>query len=209
MQKVADVSEKKTLVGLRRRAPGRAASLGHAADPDRYQSEEHRGLVGTRALKERLADGASLECALSLSFFDCASRRFFGGTWIGRPQTVDTSRGSTIRSSELVHWCSRVDDPACVAVIEVVACAKRDGRTVAQYGCGWTYLRLFGEDTPLSIDAAAEPDGDVLKDGSYERRPLYDGTPRKLVVAAAKLNISRQQPKGREGDLARAAGVMS
>ena len=63
---------------------------------------------------------------------------------------------------------------------------------VAQYGCGWTYLRLFGEDTPLSIDAAAEPDGDVLKDGSYERRPLYDGTPRKFVVAAAKLNISRQ-----------------
>ena len=109
---------------------------------------------------------------------------------------MDTSKGSTIRSSELVHWCSRVDDPACVAVIEVVACAKRDGRTVAQYGCGWTYLRLFGEDTPLSIDAAAEPDGDVLKDGSYERRPLYDGTPRKLVVAAAKLNISRQSPKG-------------
>ena len=39
------------------------------------------GWSAPRALKERLAaDGASLECALSLSFFDCASRRFFGGT---------------------------------------------------------------------------------------------------------------------------------
>ena len=37
------------------------------------------GWSAPRALKERLAaDGASLECALSLSFFDCASRRFFG-----------------------------------------------------------------------------------------------------------------------------------
>ena len=46
MPALADVSEKKTLVGLRRRAPGRAASLGHAADPHRAQSEKHRGLVG-------------------------------------------------------------------------------------------------------------------------------------------------------------------
>lgn len=172
------------------------------------------GWSAPRALKERLAaDGATLECALSLSFFDCASRRFFGGTWIGRPVQVDTTGGkNTIQSCELVHWCSRVDDAACVAVIEVVACAKRDGRTVAQYGCGWTFLRLFSEDSPLTIDAAAEPDGDVLKDGSYELRPLYDGTPRKLVLAAAKLNVTRQQPKGtarRDEDLARAAGADS
>ena len=83
---------------------------------------------------------------------------------------------------------------------------------MAQYGCGWTFLRLFSEDSPLTIDAAAEPDGDVLKDGSYELRPLYDGTPRKLVLAAAKLNVTRQQPKGtarRDEDLARAAGADS
>ena len=73
------------------------------------------GWAVPRALRERLAGGqATLACALSLSFFDCASRRFFGGTWMGRAREPEGagSSGLAVRSCELVHWCTRVDDAA-------------------------------------------------------------------------------------------------
>ena len=110
-----------------------------------------------RALREKISGGShALRCALSLSFFDCASRRFFGGTWMGRTfePSGGEARGLTVECCELLHWCTRVDDAACVAVVELVACeVDGSGRTVAQYGCGWTALRLFGPGRSLYVDA--------------------------------------------------------
>jgi len=63
-----------------------------------------------RALRARIAGGGAkhqLRCALSLSFFDCGSRRFFGGTWMGRAYEPASHKkgGMTVTASELVHWC--------------------------------------------------------------------------------------------------------
>ncbi|KAH8044573.1 Ca2-binding protein [Aureococcus anophagefferens] len=118
-----------------------------------------------------------------------------------------------VKCCELVHWCTRVDDEACVAVLELVACEvdPATGRTVAQYGCGWSYLRLFGPNGALRVDASDENPALLAQGGgAYETLPVYDGTPRRLVAAGAKLGVSRTRPRGDggdDGDLALAAGA--
>ena len=54
-----------------------------------------------RALRERVGGGRrELRCALSLSFFDAASRRFFGGTWMGAA-TEAAGSGSLLEAPNL------------------------------------------------------------------------------------------------------------
>ena len=144
--------------------------------------------------------GRDVKYAVSLSFFDCGSRRFFGGTKMGH-----LVGGSAVKKSqdvvlgELMQWCTRVDDPKCVAIIELVACEVKKGHIVGQYGCGWTYLHLFhGDDTRVDIANAAE-------DEEYKELVIYDGTPRRIVAAAKKLDISRTTG-GAEENLALAGG---
>ena len=105
-----------------------------------------------------MAAGHSLELSLSLSFFHRKSRRFFGSTWLGPRRLPDDGEGGgadfDVAYKSMLYWYSHVDDQECLAIVELVATQldtsmKGDPVTVAQYGCGWTYLRPFGSETPL------------------------------------------------------------
>ncbi|KAJ8607018.1 hypothetical protein CTAYLR_006253 [Chrysophaeum taylorii] len=133
---------------------------------------------------------------VSLSFFDCASRRFFGGTWVSRMVEPKAE------FEELAYWCTRVDDPACVLVVELVACEVVEGRCAAQYGCGWTILRLFGEGSDTRVDAATD-DENTKK---FIACDVFDGTPRRLATAAEALGVTRSLPMPSARELAAAAG---
>ena len=100
--------------------------------------------------------------SLSLSFYYRKRRRFFGNTWIGRqvPKKevhksdarggADDERGAKkaydVVPNELVYWYTFIDDPSCVAVVELVATVTdaKEKVTVAQYGCGWTTMPCPG-----------------------------------------------------------------
>lgn len=73
----------------------------------------------------------SLAVQISLSLFHLASRTFFGTTWMGAPTALSGDDGDHIPDildvnyNEIVYFVSRIFDPACVGVLEIVV-SKRD-----------------------------------------------------------------------------------
>ncbi|KAJ1461223.1 hypothetical protein M885DRAFT_494796 [Pelagophyceae sp. CCMP2097] len=145
--------------------------------------------------------GDKVGVAVAVSLFDCASRRFFGGTFVGRA----VEAGGVVEFGEALNFVTRVDDAACVAVLELVGCAIKGGAVVQQFGCGWAVLPLFGDNSTLRLDASAD---DALSALDLDSAQIYAGTPRRLVAAAAKLGISRKAgSKIDAASLAQAAGA--
>ena len=105
---------------------------------------------------------------LSLSLCHLQTKTFFGSTWLGMAVTV--GQGDTdkipdvvdIDYSEIIYMISRLTDPSCVGIIEVVVSKvnKKKNVTISQHGCGWTIIPLFAEPFPGDIadgyDAVAE-----------------------------------------------------
>ncbi|CAM9507971.1 unnamed protein product, partial [Chrysoparadoxa australica] len=68
---------------------------------------------------------------------------------------------------DVVYWCSSYEDPNCLAVLELVATEvdEASGMEVGKYGCGWTFIQLFGPNDPEA----------------QTQRDVYRGSPRNLL----------------------------
>ena len=83
-----------------------------------------------------------------------------------------------------------------MAVLELAACeCDASGKTTAQYGCGWTHLPLFGDQSQLLLDCSSD-DAREGTAGAYSSLAVYDGTPRRLIKAAATLGVTRLRLRG-------------
>ena len=138
--------------------------------------------------------------SLSLSFYYRKRRRFFGNTWIGRSVKKSEAKRSEGRGSrdddedergerrrsrrerthyvvpnELVYWYTFIDDPSCIAVIELVATETDPTHklTIAQYGCGWTTMECFGKLLKdVEHTKAGDADDDLFGRDAWESEPL-------------------------------------
>lgn len=123
-----------------------------------------------------------LSLQLSLSLFHFPSGTFFGSTWMGSPISISEDSSITrnlldTEYNETIYLITRIVDPTCVGVVELV-CSKVDTNKsliVAQYGCGFSLLNLFVQ--PYPIDIAEGPDN-VLSMSV----PIYQGSPRDLIL---------------------------
>ena len=104
-----------------------------------------------QVLKDLDAGGYEISVQLSLSLFHLGSGTFFGSTWMGSPIHLGGDGRDKLPDiidfdySEVVYLVSRITDPSCIAVVEIVA-SKEDVQkkmVVSQYGCGWTMLNIF------------------------------------------------------------------
>jgi len=153
--------------------------------------------IPQNVLKMLGSGDCELTAQLSLSMFHLPSNTYFGTTWMG--PTV--SLGSNHRKipdivdfdySDIVYMITRLADPACIAVIEIVV-SKIDTRrnfVLAQFGCGWTMLNLFAK--PYPVDAVDEKDKNKLLSCS-----IFCGSPRDLIVNSDISKLSgrlREQP---------------
>lgn len=100
---------------------------------------------------------------LSLSMFHLASSSFFGSTWMGRsvklggddddlPDLID------LEYNEIVYMISRLADPSCIGVVEIVVSriSTQKKLVTAQYGCGWTIINLFSLPPPPELENGHE-----------------------------------------------------
>ena len=81
-----------------------------------------------------------------MTFFHGRSQRFFGNTWIGSEHHV-TSLGKcdSFNLNEIVYFRSKIVDPTCYCVIELVATEYWPGKSTPArlYGCGWSLINPF------------------------------------------------------------------
>ncbi len=94
--------------------------------------------------------GHELSVQLSFSLFHMNSVSFFGSTWMGEPVALSKNGKQLPREVdfdclEIVYLMSRITDPTCLGIVEVVLSKKQISNdvVVAQYGCGWTMLNIF------------------------------------------------------------------
>jgi hypothetical protein len=95
--------------------------------------------------------GYEVSVQLSLSLFHMNSVSFFGSTWMGAPVLLTKGSGKQLPRevdfdcNELVYLMSRITDPTCLGIVEVVMSKRQISSDVivAQYGCGWTMLNIF------------------------------------------------------------------
>ena len=93
-------------------------------------------------LKELSEGDFELHVQLSFSLFHMTSKSFFGSTWMGAAIQLAGDRRDNFPDflefdySELVYMITRINDPSCVGIVEVVASKVDSHRniTVAQYG---------------------------------------------------------------------------
>lgn len=78
---------------------------------------------------------------LTLSFYHLNSASFFGSTWMGPPISLGNSdrllpTSVDFEYADVVYLISRITDPTCVAVIEIVASKYDAGRNLVamQFG---------------------------------------------------------------------------
>lgn len=110
-------------------------------------------------LKELDAGGFSLTVQLSFSLFHLNSKSFFGSTWMGQPVPLGdgTSQLPDVIEfdyDEIIYMISRIIDPSCVGVVEIVASKIDNKRNIiaAQYGydyflSNYSYLYSFTSHT--------------------------------------------------------------
>jgi len=117
-----------------------------------------------KLLEDSDSDGTEVTVRLSLSMFHLGSGTFFGSTWMGAPITINGEGEGRLHRvldftyEDVVYLISRINDPKCIGVLEIVASKEDRARniTVAQYGCGWTMLNIFASPIPPDISEGAE-----------------------------------------------------
>ena len=100
-------------------------------------------------------DDICVSVKLNISLYHLNSISFFGSTWSSEPVVLndDGSRlpdELTVDFGEVVYLLSRVNDPSCIGVVEIVAMKENidTGVCLAQYGCGWVQVPLFNLQPP-------------------------------------------------------------
>eukprot|EP01038_Epipyxis_sp_PR26KG_P004534 gene4534-6404_t len=116
---------------------------------------------------------------LSLSMFHLHSSSFFGSTWVGPEVDLPSSHSKTVdfKYEDIIYMISRISDPSCVAVVEIIL-TKYDTKKnlqVAQFGCGWTMLHCFAKPPPSDIAFGYE---NVLVTSCA----MFFGSPRDLLM---------------------------
>ncbi|XP_039364831.1 nephrocystin-4 isoform X9 [Mauremys reevesii] len=124
-------------------------------------------------IKQRVLEGLSeVEYQLRLSLFDITYRHFFGRTWKSttRPLKAVPGLPPKVVFSETIYFHTSLNHPSIVAVVEVVAAAKKREGTHQDLSCGFGILHLF--------NSKSEPTDVATKDRGLQ---LYHGTPRALL----------------------------
>ena len=96
--------------------------------------------IPSSVLKEFGEGNYEINVQLSFSLFHLGSGSFFGSTWMG--PSIPLGGGSkekkkiNFKYNDIVYLITRINDPSCVAVVEVVVSKFDDKRniTLAQYG---------------------------------------------------------------------------
>ena len=97
-----------------------------------------------------------ISLSLNLSLYHFNSVSFFGSTWSSDPVPLQEEGAShlpdvlNVDFSDVVYMLSRINDPSCILVAEVVAIKEDVGKNVVTgtYGCGWTQIPLFATQHP-------------------------------------------------------------
>ncbi|EMP25931.1 Nephrocystin-4 [Chelonia mydas] len=127
----------------------------------------------TSSMNKRVLEGLSeVEYQLRLSLFDITYRHFFGRTWKSttRPLKAVPGQPRKVVFNETIYFHTSLNHPSIVAVVEVVAAAKKREGTHQDLSCGFGILHLF--------NSKSEPTDVAPKDGELK---LYHGTPRALL----------------------------
>lgn len=100
----------------------------------------------------RAAESSNVRVSLclNLSLYHYNSVSFFGSTWTSESVPLTDEGGNmpdnlSVDLSEVVYMLSRINDPSCILVVEIVA-EKEDAEknvVTGSYGCGWTQVPLF------------------------------------------------------------------
>jgi hypothetical protein len=106
-------------------------------------------------------DDYDMSVQLSMSLFHLTTGSFFGSTWIGgqlSPSSGDvgSNASSDFECRDVVYLISRITDPTCIAIMEIIITKYQKGSNlaVAQYGCGWTILNLFSTELKDLMDSS-------------------------------------------------------
>lgn len=105
-------------------------------------SSLHGWSLPAQLLREVDTGDFYISVRLSLSLCHMSSRTFFGSTWLGSPVHLGEGRHDDIPDvidfdyKEIVYILSRLTDPSCVGIVEVVASKVQKGKnvTVSQHG---------------------------------------------------------------------------
>mmetsp|Transcript_34093 Transcript_34093/g.50049 ORF Transcript_34093/g.50049 Transcript_34093/m.50049 type:complete len:1438 (+) Transcript_34093:97-4410(+) len=126
------------------------------------------------------ANARALSYSVSMSFYHILSKRFFGSTWIGRNYlNSSVEEDGSLETNELVYFQSKIMDPNCFAVIELVA-TKHDlqqQKITGQYACGWALMKPFVCDTSTMNLNKQKSEGESILSLN-----VIGGTPRKLLT---------------------------
>lgn len=144
------------------------------------------------SLRKRLQtaelDGMQLmnaTCSMSMTFYHSKSRRFYGSTWVGHEHTCTIKSSSTKivleNFNELTYFFTRVHDPYCFIVIELIMniLSPLNGSISGRLGCGWAIVNPF-----------------LGESKSNGRICLFDGSPRRLLeLKGSRASILEQLTK--------------
>lgn len=104
----------------------------------RLQSEE---LDGIQVL--------NITCSLSMTFYHSKTKRFYGSTYIGHEHhcTIQKSSSKIVfeNFNELTYFFTRINDPNCFIVIELVLniLSPLSGGISGRVGCGWAIINPY------------------------------------------------------------------
>ena len=113
--------------------------------------EKIQGWKVPKSLLKDLGEGKfEVNMRLSLSLFHMKSSTFFGTTWSSAPcplNELKTSDTMDVPCMDIIYMISRIIDPTCVGIVEIVATKinKTTKLETARYGCGWAMLSLFDQ----------------------------------------------------------------
>lgn len=139
-----------------------------------------------------------LSIHLTLSLFHMKSLTFFGTNWRGTAITFAEGKVPDvidINYTDIIYILSRLIDPSCIGVVEIVV-TRIDTDTklaTAQYGCGWAMLSLFGQhslhdaadgyfDVSTTVSRCISPRFSLYSNISIlQNATFYKGSPRDIL----------------------------
>ena len=88
-------------------------------------------------------------CSMSMTCFHSKSKQFYGSTWVvhEHPCMIKSSSTKLVLEnfSELTYFFTRINDPCCFIVIELIMniLGPLDGSVSERLGCGWAVVNPF------------------------------------------------------------------
>lgn len=112
----------------------------------------------------------NITCSMSMTFYHSKTKRFYGSTYIGHEHhwTIQKSSSKIVfeNFNELTYFFTRINDPNCFLVIELVMniLSPLSGGISGRVGCGWAILNPYV--------------GELKSTGKI---CLYEGSPKRLL----------------------------